>query len=169
MIMFGLIALIFIFTTTVNIIERPEGLGIAIIFIIAIVVTSLISRVYRATELRVNEVVLDETAEDPPRAHLHEVGDPETRERLDALHPAHRVSDLLDEQRHHEIRVCFPKPGAVAIRKPLQEFARLPVVHVQRLVGRGDECRERPARLQRFGRMQRSLPLRKPAMPFETL
>ncbi|HYI14856.1 MAG TPA: hypothetical protein VEX37_05675 [Thermomicrobiales bacterium] len=60
---FGVIALIFIFTTAVNIIERPEGLGIAIIFIIAIITMSLVSRVFRATELRVSEVVLDETAE----------------------------------------------------------------------------------------------------------
>jgi hypothetical protein len=60
---FGVIALIFIFTTAVNVIERPEGLGIAIIFIATIVGTSLVSRVFRATELRVNEVVLDETAE----------------------------------------------------------------------------------------------------------
>src|SRR5690606_28077898 len=45
---FGVIAVIFIFATAVNIIERPEGLGIAIIFIIAIVTTSLISRVFRA-------------------------------------------------------------------------------------------------------------------------
>ncbi len=60
---FGAIALIFIFTTAVNIIERPEGLGIAVIFIVAIVAMSLVSRVFRATELRVSEVVLDETAE----------------------------------------------------------------------------------------------------------
>ena len=61
-ILFGLIAAIFLYTTSVNIIERPEGLGIAVIFIAAIVVTSLVSRVFRATELRVSEVILDETA-----------------------------------------------------------------------------------------------------------
>ncbi|HMM42105.1 MAG TPA: hypothetical protein PKA95_09410 [Thermomicrobiales bacterium] len=60
---FSAVALIFIFTTAVNIIERPEGLAIAIVFIVAIVVTSLISRVFRATELRVNEVALDASAE----------------------------------------------------------------------------------------------------------
>jgi hypothetical protein len=60
---FGVIAAIFIFTTAVNIIERPEGLGIAVIFIITIIVLSLVSRVFRATELRVSEVVLDNTAE----------------------------------------------------------------------------------------------------------
>jgi hypothetical protein len=61
---FGVISGIFIFTTAVNIIERPEGLGIAVIFIAIIITMSLISRVFRATELRVSEVVLDETAEE---------------------------------------------------------------------------------------------------------
>ncbi|MDP9374497.1 MAG: amino acid transporter [Chloroflexota bacterium] len=59
---FGAIALIFIYTTVVTIIQRPEGLKIAAIFIGAIVATSLVSRVWRSTELRATEVVLDETA-----------------------------------------------------------------------------------------------------------
>jgi hypothetical protein len=62
-IFFGVVAAVFVYTTLVNIVERPEGLGIAVIFIVAIVATSLVSRVFRATELRVSEVVLDETAE----------------------------------------------------------------------------------------------------------
>lgn len=59
---FLLIALVFIYTTVVNIIEQPEGIKIASIFIAAIVASSLISRVYRTTELRVGKVKLDETA-----------------------------------------------------------------------------------------------------------
>jgi hypothetical protein len=54
---------VFIYTTIVNIIERPEGLHIASFFIGAIVVTSLISRVWRSTELRVHHSELDETAQ----------------------------------------------------------------------------------------------------------
>ena len=46
-----------------TIVERPEGLGIALIFIGAIVAISLVSRVWRSTELRVTRVVLDKTAE----------------------------------------------------------------------------------------------------------
>ncbi len=61
-IVFGAIALVFIYTTFVNIVERPEGLKIAAIFIAAIVVTSLVSRVWRTTELRTTEVVVDEAA-----------------------------------------------------------------------------------------------------------
>jgi hypothetical protein len=59
---FGLIALVFAYTTIANIIERPDGVKIAAFFIAAILVTSLISRVTRATELRVTRVELDDTA-----------------------------------------------------------------------------------------------------------
>ena len=46
------ITVIFVYTTIVNIIERPEGIKIAAWFILAIVVSSLVSRVMRSTELR---------------------------------------------------------------------------------------------------------------------
>ena len=59
---FGMIAAIFIYTTLATIIERPEGLKIALIFIAAIIMTSLVSRVWRSTELRVEEVKLDKQA-----------------------------------------------------------------------------------------------------------
>jgi hypothetical protein len=59
---FLLIALVFGYTTIVNIIERPEGIKIASFFIGAIILTSLVSRVWRTTELRVNKVELDDTA-----------------------------------------------------------------------------------------------------------
>ncbi|MDP9380597.1 MAG: amino acid transporter [Chloroflexota bacterium] len=60
---FGLVSLIFIYTTAVTVIQEPEGIQIAGIFITAIIVSSLISRVWRSTELRATEVVLDEIAE----------------------------------------------------------------------------------------------------------
>ncbi|GAB4230689.1 MAG: APC family permease [Stanieria sp.] len=59
---FGLITLVFIYTTVVNIIERPDGVKIATFFIGAIITTSLISRVWRSTELRVDRIEMDETA-----------------------------------------------------------------------------------------------------------
>ena len=59
---FGLVALMFIYTLVANVIERPEGIKIASFFIIAIVVTSLISRLWRTTELRAESIELDETA-----------------------------------------------------------------------------------------------------------
>jgi hypothetical protein len=60
---FGLITLVFAYTTVANVIERPDGVKIASFFIAAILVTSLVSRVTRATELRVTEVELDATAQ----------------------------------------------------------------------------------------------------------
>jgi hypothetical protein len=60
--LFGLITLVFLYTTVTNIVERPEGIQIASFFIGAIIVTSMVSRIWRSTELRVERVELDETA-----------------------------------------------------------------------------------------------------------
>jgi hypothetical protein len=59
---FLLIALVFTYTTIQNIHERPEGIKIASFFILAIVVASFVSRVWRTTELRVEKVELDDMA-----------------------------------------------------------------------------------------------------------
>ncbi|MCB5283918.1 MULTISPECIES: amino acid transporter [Micrococcaceae] len=56
---FGVIAAVFIYTTVANIIERPEGIRIAAIFIVGIIVISLLSRVRRAFELHATQVHLD--------------------------------------------------------------------------------------------------------------
>ena len=60
---FGIVLAVFVFATVDNIIERPEGLKIAAWFVVAIVTTSLVSRVVRSTELRSQGVAYDETAE----------------------------------------------------------------------------------------------------------
>jgi hypothetical protein len=57
---FTAILIVFIYTTIANIIERPEGLQIASLFILAIVVSSLISRMLRSLELRTQTVELDQ-------------------------------------------------------------------------------------------------------------
>ncbi len=59
---FGIITLVFLYTTIVNIIERPEGIKIAAIFISAIILTSLGSRLWRSLELRVERIDMDENA-----------------------------------------------------------------------------------------------------------
>jgi len=56
------IALIFVYTTIQNIHERPEGIKIASFFILTIILASLFSRVYRSTELRVQQIELDDRA-----------------------------------------------------------------------------------------------------------
>jgi hypothetical protein len=59
---FGLVAALFVYTLAVTIIADPEGLQIALIFIGAIVVVSLISRSLRSFELRAATVEFDELA-----------------------------------------------------------------------------------------------------------
>jgi hypothetical protein len=59
---FGLVALVFLYTTGANVIERPDGVRIAALFILAIVAVSLASRVWRMLELRVAGVELDDAA-----------------------------------------------------------------------------------------------------------
>jgi predicted tellurium resistance membrane protein TerC len=66
---FGLITLVFMYTTLVNIIERPDGVKIGAFFIAAIILSSLVSRVWRTTELRVEKITLDSEAQ---RAALDE-------------------------------------------------------------------------------------------------
>jgi hypothetical protein len=61
-VLFVPIALVFIYTTVLNMFERPEGLQIAAWFIATIIVASLISRVMRSTELRIDGIRYDETA-----------------------------------------------------------------------------------------------------------
>jgi len=61
---FLFISVVFAYTTGQNIHERPEGIKIASFFILAIVVASLISRVLRTTELRVDKLELDDLARD---------------------------------------------------------------------------------------------------------
>lgn len=60
---FATIALIFLYTTGANIVERPDGVKIGACFIAGIIAISLLSRIARAFELRVTDVVLDAAAE----------------------------------------------------------------------------------------------------------
>jgi hypothetical protein len=59
---FGTITVVFAYTTVVNMVERPDGLKIASFFILAIIASSLTSRVLRSTELRIKHVNFDEAA-----------------------------------------------------------------------------------------------------------
>ena len=53
---FALIALVFVYTTGVNMFERPEGIKISSVFIFSILFTSFLSRIMRSTELRIGKV-----------------------------------------------------------------------------------------------------------------
>ena len=89
-----LLTLIFAYTTVVNIREQPEGLRIASFFILAIVFTSLVSRVLRSTELRVHAVEPDDVAQ----AFLREVAGAPVRI------IANRPDSGLPEEYEHKLR-----------------------------------------------------------------
>jgi hypothetical protein len=88
------LTLVFGYTTAVNIHEQPQGIKIASFFIVAIVFTSLVSRVLRSTELRVHAVEPDQTA----RAFLAEVAGAPVRI------IANRPDSGLPEEYEHKLR-----------------------------------------------------------------
>jgi len=57
-----LVTAIFVYTTGMNIWERPEGLKISSFFILAIIGVSVVSRAVRSTELRVTDVIILDSA-----------------------------------------------------------------------------------------------------------
>jgi len=59
---FALLTLILLYALGANIIEKPDGIAISAVFIAGIVVVSLISRVSRTTELRVDRIEFDDHA-----------------------------------------------------------------------------------------------------------
>ncbi|WP_327745568.1 amino acid transporter [Streptomyces europaeiscabiei] len=60
---FGVISAVFLYTTVLNVVERPDGVKIGACFIAGIILVSLLSRLARAFELRVTSVQLDDMAE----------------------------------------------------------------------------------------------------------
>ena len=114
-----LLTVIFGYTTLVNIVERPEGIKIASIFIVIIIVMSMTSRVLRSTELRVHSVDPDPMA----RGFIHAAA--EAPVRIIANRPdlgdvdeyAHKLREARES--HHlppDERVLFVevRPGDVS-------------------------------------------------------
>lgn len=95
---FAAVAVIFIYTFGNTIVQQSEGIKIAAIFIVAILFTSLLSRVFRSTELRVTQVVLDPLA----RRFIREAAQGEIR--IIANHPDERDAReyLLKEREQRE-------------------------------------------------------------------
>lgn len=59
---FSIVALVLVYAIVANILEHPNGIGIAAAFIAGIVAISLISRIARVTELRADKIEFDEQA-----------------------------------------------------------------------------------------------------------
>ncbi|HWI43546.1 MAG TPA: amino acid transporter [Nocardioides sp.] len=60
---FAVVAAVFVYTFAVTIVDRPEGLLIAFVFVAAILSVSVASRIARSTELRVARVEIDAGAQ----------------------------------------------------------------------------------------------------------
>jgi hypothetical protein len=114
-----LLTVIFAYTTLTNIVEQPEGIKIASIFILIIIVTSMTSRVMRSTELRVHGV----DADDQARMFIHDAAGAPVRiianrpDLGDADEYAHKLREARDS--HHlslDDRVLFVevRPGDVS-------------------------------------------------------
>lgn len=128
---FALIAAVFVYTTIVNVIERPDGVRIASLFILGIIVISLISRVRRSFELRVTSISVDATAagfftglagrevrlvaHDPDRPDAVSLGAKERQQRAENHIPAEdpviflevTVVDASDFSTHLDVRGCL--------------------------------------------------------------
>ncbi len=121
---FGVVALIFIYTTIANIIERPEGVRIAAVFIAAILSVSVASRFARSLELRVTEVAFDKTAElfirDTARRTIRFIAnEPDARdwsEYNDKLRQVSRDNDLTEPNDVIFIEVTVTDPSEFASR-----------------------------------------------------
>jgi hypothetical protein len=130
---FALITLVFAYTTIANILERPEGIKIASFFIAAIIVTSLVSRVTRATELRVTEVRLDETA----RRFIEEAA-AKGEIRIIANEPhARDILEYIEKEHEERTRHQIPPDGPVlflevTVSDPSEFESRLQVVGEER-------------------------------------
>jgi hypothetical protein len=116
---FAAITLVFVYTTITNVIERPDGVKIASWFIVTIIVTSMISRVLRSTELRIQGVKPDAAA----RQFIHEIGAAPVRiiaNRPDTGRPEEYEHKLRDARESHHLppdeRVLFVevRPGDVS-------------------------------------------------------
>jgi hypothetical protein len=119
---FGVIALIFIYTTVVNVVERPDGVKIASFFIAAIVVVSVASRLWRQTELRTRRVVLDQTARrfveeaarEVPRFIAHDTDDLTVQEYLGKEEETRWLHDLEPEDGIVFLEVTVGDPSEFA-------------------------------------------------------
>jgi len=59
---FSLVTLVLLYALADNVIEKPDGIAISAGFILGIGVVSLVSRVWRSTELRASRIEFDDTA-----------------------------------------------------------------------------------------------------------
>jgi hypothetical protein len=59
---YGLVTLVLVYALVENVLEKPDGIAISFGFIVGIIVVSLVSRVWRSTELRADRIEFDDQA-----------------------------------------------------------------------------------------------------------
>ncbi|MFD5948143.1 amino acid transporter [Streptomyces collinus] len=116
---FAVISAVFLYTTVVNIIERPDGVKIGACFIAGIILVSLLSRLARAFELRVTSVELDDMAERFVRDIAHrtgrfianEPGSRDTAEYRDKIEQIRKDHDLPPQEDFVFVEVTVTDPS----------------------------------------------------------
>jgi hypothetical protein len=91
---------VFVYALAANEIQRPDGLIISSLFVVGIIATSLISRVYRSLELRQQRVEMDEAAlrfveEASRRGEIHIVA--HRRQRGDEAEYDHKEAEQRED------------------------------------------------------------------------
>jgi len=134
---FLLVAVIFVYTTLMNIWERPEGLKISCIFIACIMFTSFVSRATRSTELRITGVEFSSEVV----CLVHESGDQPIRliarrpKAITTVEDLDRIEGLV--RRFHGLPEHVPILFLEVERTDASEFAEHLVVDGSRL---GKHC-----------------------------
>lgn len=100
---FGVVTLVFVYTTIDNVVERPDGVKIAGVFIATIIIASVLSRAVRSTELRATDIGMDgmakriiaeSTAKGPVRIIANEPDARDAEEYREKLEEQRRVSNI---------------------------------------------------------------------------
>jgi hypothetical protein len=107
---FTVLTLILLYALGANVVEKPDGIAISAAFIAGIIVVSLISRVTRTTELRVDHIEFDENARHFITANIEHDG------RLDLVaNKRQRGDDDEYATKESEQRGMNPLPGAADV------------------------------------------------------
>ena len=127
---FGLITVVFIYTTIANMIARPDGVVIASIFILCVMIISIVSRVLRSNDMRHTEFRFSDDAARMLWADILLDG---TFRVLVPHRPSHR--SLADKE--GEIRRKHRIPAAVSLvflevhAGDTSNFDNSPIIHVR--------------------------------------
>ncbi|GAB2590549.1 APC family permease [Microlunatus antarcticus] len=121
---FGIIAVVFLYTTGANVVERPDGVKIAAVFIAAILLVSFVSRFGRAFELRVSKVTFDQLASTFVRDCSHRTirfiaNEPDRGDRgeySDKLRQVTRDNDIPDPNDVIFVEITITDPSDFASR-----------------------------------------------------